>query len=87
MVLPAQAEKMPLPPAPPPCAGEGSVRHWSTVFPSPMHGGRGRVRDYLTQASQAFQKYGSDGFSVPMTLVERARNAKYSPYLTAGTSV
>ena len=37
-------------------------------------------------ASQAFQKYGSGGLVVPITLLERARKTKYSPYFTPGTS-
>ena len=38
-------------------------------------------------ASPAFQKNVSDGFSVPITLLLRARRTKYSPYLMPGTSV
>lgn len=43
----------------------------------------GAKNDY---ANQTFQKNGSLGLSLPITLLLRARSTKYSPYLMPGTS-
>ena len=42
--------------------------------------------DLSPQESQAFHMNGSGGLIVPWSFVERARSAKYSPYLCSGTS-